>query len=548
MPQPKHILFSSDARKKISNGVNQLAKAVAATLGPKGRNVVYSKGYGSPGITKDGVTVAREISLEDPFENLGAELVKEVASKTNDVAGDGTTSATVLAQAIFSDGLKAVEAGANSVSVKHGIDAAVESAVSLLKGNSKPVATHEEIEQIASISANDKEIGKQIAEAMKEVSSDVTGVKDVVVTVEESQTFGFSRDVVKGMRFDRGYVAPHMVTDPDAMVAEYDDPYILITDKKLVSVEDIVPLLEKVMSTGKKELVIVAEDFETVVLSTLIVNKMRGTFSSLAIKAPGFGDRRKDLLEDMAVLTGGKVVSESLGMTLPKVELSDLGRAKRVSSTKDTTTIVGGVGTPEAIATRITQIKKELETVESSFDKQRLSDRAAKLIGGIAVIKVGSATETETKEIRQRIEDAISATKASVEEGIVAGGGVALVRVLSALVNPFDAGTDEHVGFKVLQNALAAPLRQIAMNAGKDGSVILEKVQSAEGNIGYNAATDKIEDLMVAGIIDPHKVVRVALQNASSIASLLLTTEAAIVDAPKKEDRSEMNPVPGYGG
>jgi chaperonin GroEL len=532
----KQILYAEHCRHALRRGVDKLANAVKVTLGPKGRNVVIDKGYGAPTITKDGVTVAKEISLEDKFENLGAELVKEVASKTNEVAGDGTTTATILAQSIVDEGMKAVAAGVNPVALKRGLDRAVIAIVEGLKGISKEIKTHAEIEQVASISANDKEIGKQIAEAMKEVSKEVKDIKEIVITVEEAQTFGLSREVVKGMRFDRGYVAPYMVTDPARMEAEYSDPYILLSDRKVSSVEEILPILEKIIAAGRKDLVIIAEDIDGQALTTLVLNKIRGTFNTLAIKAPGFGDRRKEMLEDIAVLTGGRVISEDVGLKLENVELADLGRARKVVSTKDATTIVEGKGIEAKVKERVAQLKALMVISESEFDKEKLQERLAKLAGGVAVIKVGAATETEMKEVKQRIEDAVAATKAAVEEGIVVGGGVALVRVLPVLDKVVAEG-DEKVGVNILRKALTAPVRQIAENAGKDGSVILEELKKVTGNTGYNAAEDRYEDLVAAGIIDPTKVTRTALQNAASIASLLLTTEAAIADAPKKEEK-----------
>lgn len=532
----KQILYSEHSRHALRRGVDKLANAVKVTLGPKGRNVVIDKGYGAPTITKDGVTVAKEITLEDKFENLGAELVKEVASKTNDVAGDGTTTATLLAQTIVDEGMKAVAAGVNPVALKRGIDRGVVAVVEGLKGISKEIKTHAEIEQVASISANDKEIGKQIAEAMKEVSKEVKDIKEIVITVEEAQTFGLSREVVKGMRFDRGYVAPYMVTDATRMEAEYSDPYILLTDRKVSSVEEILPILEKLIAAGRKDLVIIAEDIDGQALTTLVLNKLRGTFNTLAVKAPGFGDRRKEMLEDIAVLTGGRVISEDVGLKLENTELADLGRARKVVSSKDATTIVEGKGSEAKVKDRVAQLKTLMAAADSEFDKEKLQERLAKLAGGVAVIKVGAATETEMKEVKQRIEDAVAATKAAVEEGIVVGGGVAFVRVLHAL-DKIAAEGDEKVGVGILKKALTAPVRQIAENAGKDGSVILEELKKVTGNTGYNAAEDRYEDLVAAGIIDPTKVTRTALQNAASIAALLLTTEAAIADAPKKEEK-----------
>lgn len=525
------------ARAALKTGVDKLANAVKVTLGPKGRQVVIDKGFGSPMVTKDGVSVAKEIELEDKMENIGAELVKEVASKTNDVAGDGTTTATLLAQAIVGEGLKNVTAGANPMLLKRGLDRAVEAVVAGLRKISKEVKTHDEIEQVASISANDAEIGKTIAEAMKEISKEMRDIKDVVITVEESQSFGFSREVVKGMRFDKGYSSPYMVTNAERMEAEYADPYILITDKKISSVADIVPLLEKVVATGKKELVIIADDVEGEALATLVLNKLRGSFSTLAIKAPGFGDRRKEMLKDIAILTGGTVISEELGLKLEGANVTDLGSARKVISTKEYTTIVEGSGDEKKVKERVAAIKKELEVATSEFDREKLQERLAKLAGGVAVIKVGAATETEMKEKKQRIEDAVNATKAAVEEGIVPGGGVALLRA-AAYIKEMQLEGDEKVGAGILLRALEFPIRQIAENAGKDGSVITEEVRKRDGNTGYNAAEDKFEDMVAAGIIDPTKVTRTALQNAASIASLILTTEAVVAEKPEKKEKA----------
>lgn len=525
----KQISFNEEARQSLKRGVDKLADAVKVTLGPKGRNVVLDKGFGSPTITKDGVTVAKEIDLEDKFENIGAELVKEVASKTNDVAGDGTTTATVLAQAIVRDGLKNVAAGANPIELKNGIEQAVERIIEELKKISKPISSNEEIAQIASISANDKEIGAIIAKTMEEVG------KEGVITVEESQSFGIENEVVKGMRFDRGYVSPYMITNTDKMEAEYTDAQILITDKKISSVQEIVPILEKVAQAGKKELIIISEDLEGEALATLVVNRLKGVFNTLAIKAPGFGDRRKAMLEDIAVLTGGKVITEDLGLKLENVELDDLGKARRVVATKENTTIVEGAGEREKIEARAGGIKKEMELATSEFDKEKLQERLAKLSGGVGVIKVGAATETQTKEIKYRIEDALSATKAAAQEGIIPGGGVALLRAAEALQTEGILG-DKATALNILKSALKEPLKQIAVNAGQDGAVVADKVSQAQGNIGYNAGTDQYEDLVQAGIIDPTKVTRCALQNAASIASMLITTEAAITDLPKKDD------------
>ncbi len=532
----KMIKFDEQARQALKRGVDQLANAVKVTLGPKGRNVVLDRGFGSPTITKDGVTVAKEVELDDKFENVGAELVKEVASKTNDVAGDGTTTATVLAQAIVGEGLKVVAAGANPLAVRRGIEKGVAALVAEIKGTIAKPVSGDAIEQVASIAANDAEIGRTIAAAMKKVG------ENGVITVEESQSFGITTEVVAGMRFDKGYVSAYMITNPDRMEAEYADPFVLITDKKISSVEDILPTLEKVAAAGKKEIVIVADDVEGQALSTLVLNKLRGTFNSLAIKAPGFGDRRKEMLQDIAVLTGGRVITEDVGLKLEKVELSDLGRAGKVVATKDYTTIVEGKGDAKAIADRVAQIKKTLETTESEFDKEKLVERLAKLSGGVGVIKVGAATETEMKEKKHRIEDAVSATKAAVEEGIVPGGGVALIRAIGALAK-VPAEGEEAIGVTILRRALEEPLRQIAANAGKDGSVVVEEVKKRSGSEGYDAAADRFTDLVAAGIIDPAKVTRTALQNAASIAAMLLTTEVIITDKPEKKDAA-----PGMGG
>ena len=526
----KDIQYDENAREALKQGVNKLANAVRVTLGPKGRNVVLDKGFGSPTITKDGVTVAKEIELEDKRENVGAELVKEVASKTNDIAGDGTTTATVLAQAIVNEGLKNVAAGANPMSVKRGIDKAVEVVVKDLKEKlSKTVTTPEEKAQVASISANDKEIGKVIAEAMEEVGD------DGVVTVEESKSFGLTKEKVEGMQFDNGYISPYMITDTERMEAIYEDPLILITDKKLSSAQDLVPVLEKIAQTGKKELVIIAEEIDGEALATLVVNKLRGAFNTLAMKAPGFGDRRKEMLEDIAILTGGKVISEEVGLKLENVELHDLGQAAKVKSTKDDTTIIEGKGDKKDLEERISLIRKALDEVDSDFDKEKLQERLAKLSGGVAVLQVGAATETEMQEKKHRIEDALAATKAAVEEGIVVGGGVAILRAMNAL-DKLELEGEEQIGVDILKRALEEPLRQIARNAGKEGSVVVEEVKKLPANEGYNAAQDKYEDLVQAGIIDPTKVTRSALQNAASIATLTLTTEAVITDLPKEND------------
>jgi chaperonin GroEL len=533
---PKQILFSDDARKKLADGVNTLANAVKVTLGPKGRNVVLDKGYGAPMITKDGVTVAKEIEVEDKFENAGVELVKEVASKTNDDVGDGTTTATVLAQAIVREGMKVVTAGVNPVALKRGIDKSVEAIVKELQEKIAKPVEEDEIANVASISANDKEIGKQIADAMKQVG------KDGVITVEESQSFGMEIEVVKGMRFDKGYLSPYMVTNTDRMESEFMDPYILITDKKISSIHDILPLLEKVAQSGKKELVIIAEDVEGEALTTLVLNKLRGAFHVLAVKAPGFGDRRKEMLQDIAILTGGKVITEEVGLKLDATTLEDLGHAHKVVATKENTTIVNGQGDEQAVKDRVTQIRKLMDQADSDFDREKLQERLAKLAGGVAVIRVGAATETEMKEVKHRIEDAIGATKAAVEEGVVPGGGVALIRAMKALDN-LQLDNEEGLAINILRRALEEPLRQIAQNAGVDGAVIAEEVKKKEGTFGYNALTGTYEDMIKAGIIDPAKVTRSALQNAASIAGMFLTTEAVITDLPKKEEP----PMPGAG-
>jgi chaperonin GroEL len=538
----KQILFTEQAREKIKLGVDKLANAVKVTLGPKGRNVVIDRGYGSPMITKDGVTVAKEIDLEDKFENVGANLVKEVASKTNDVAGDGTTTATVLAQSIYTEGLKNVTAGANPMTLKRGIEKGVDAIVKeLTTAISKPIAGGD-IAKVASISANDTEIGAKIAEAMEKVGG------SGIITVEESQSFGIEIEVVDGMRFDKGYVSQYMITSTERMEAEYSDVHVLVTDKKISSVQDLLPILEKVAATGRKEIVIIAEDIEGEALTTLVLNKLRGTFHTLAIKAPGFGDRRKEILKDIATLTGAHYISDELGYKLDAITLEDLGRARKITATKEFTTIVDGSGSPEEIAKRVAVIKAELEKTESDFDREKLQERLAKLSGGVGVIKVGGATETEMKEKKQRIEDAVSATKAAVEEGIVPGGGVALLRAAKALeqFKPTDMPADEFVAIGLLKRALEEPLRQIAENAGADGAVAIAEVKKASGNFGYNAATGEFETDMVAkGIIDPTKVTKSALQHAASIAAMLLTTEAIVTDIPEKKEPAGDH---GHGG
>ena len=534
----KQILFNEKARQALKRGVDKLADAVKVTLGPRGKNVVLDKGFGTPQIVNDGVTIAKEIELEDKFENIGAELVKEVASKTNDVAGDGTTTATVLAQAIVAEGLKNVAAGSNPILIKSGIEKGVKAIVEELQRMRQDISTKEERQQVASISANDPEIGRVIAEAMEEVGP------EGVITVEESQTFGMQKEIVEGMQFDRGLLSSYMITNAERMEAVYEDPYILITDKKISALNDILPLLEKLAQSGRKELVIIAEEVDGEALATLVVNKLRGTFSTLAIKAPGFGDRRKEMLEDIAALTGGKVITEDLGLKIENTEITDLGQARRVVATKENTTIIEGKGDEEKIKARVGQIKKEIETIESEFDKEKLQERLAKLSGGVAVLKVGAATETEIKEKKLRIEDALAATKAAVAEGIVVGGGVALLRASKTLDGVKVEG-EEEIGVDILRRALLEPVRQIANNAGKNGDVVVEEVKRQPGNYGYNVVTDKYEDLIEAGIIDPTKVTRTALQNAASIAAMLLTTEAVVTDLPTKKEEHNHG---GMGG
>ncbi len=534
----KDIRYSDEARRAILRGVEQLAKAVKVTLGPSGRNVVIEKKFGSPTITKDGVTVAKEVELKDPFENIGAQLVKEVASKTSDVAGDGTTTATILAEAIFREGLKQITAGANPMEVKRGIDKAVEKVVEELKKMSKDVEGRKHISEVAAISANnDKEIGDKIAEAMDKVG------KDGVITVEEAKGIETYVEVVEGMQFDRGYISPYFVTNAEKMETVLEDPFILLYDKKISAIKDILPVLEKVAQHGKP-ILIIAEDLEGEALATLVVNKLRGTLQAAAVKAPGYGERRKAMLEDIAILTGGRVISEEAGMKLESAQLSDLGKAKRVIITKDYTTIVEGAGKKEDIEARIKQIKAQIEETKSDYDREKLQERLAKLSGGVAVIYVGAATETEMKEKKARIEDALHATKAAVEEGIVPGGGVALLRASKSLED-MELNGDQKIGAEIVRKALYEPLRQIAENAGLEGSLIVEEVKKLEGSKGLNAATGEFVDMVEAGIIDPTKVERAALQNASSIASLLLTTEAMITEIKEKEQNTPPAPAPG---
>lgn len=533
----KEIKFGEEARRSLERGVDQLANTVKVTLGPKGRNVVLDRKFGSPTITNDGVTIARDIDLEDPWENLGCQLVKEVATKTNDVAGDGTTTATVLAQAMIKEGLKNVAAGANPMIMRRGIEKAVGAIVDEIKTISQPVETKEAIAQVASISADDPEIGDLIADAMEKVG------RDGVITVEESQSVGTSLEVVEGMSFDRGYISPYMVTNTEKMEAVLEDPYILISDKKLTSIQEILPVLEKVVQTGKPMLII-AEEIEGEALATLVLNKLRGTFNAVAVKAPAFGERRKAMLEDIAILTKGQVASEDLGVKLENVTLEMLGTAHQVVIKKEETIIIDGAGSEEDIKDRINNIKRQLEETESEYDREKLQERMAKLVGGVAVIQVGAATETELKEKKHRIEDALAATKAGVEEGMVPGGGAALIHAMTA-VEKLQAEGDELTGINLVKKALEEPLRQIANNAGVEGSVVVEKVKGSAKGIGYNALTNVYEDMIQAGIIDPAKVARSAVQNAASIAAMVLTTEAVVTELPKEDP---MKGMPGGGG
>ncbi|AIQ62741.1 molecular chaperone GroEL [Paenibacillus stellifer] len=538
----KDIKFSEDARRAMLRGVDALANAVKVTLGPKGRNVVLEKKFGSPLITNDGVTIAKEIELEDAFENMGAQLVKEVATKTNDVAGDGTTTATVLAQALIREGLKNVTAGASPIGLRKGIDKAVKAAVAELQSIAKPVEDSQAIAQVAAISAADEEVGKLIAEAMEKVG------KDGVITVEESRGFLTELEVVEGMQFDRGYISPYMITDTDKMEAVLDNPYILITDKKISSTQEILPLLEKIVQQARP-LLIIAEDIEGEAQAMLIVNKLRGTFNAVAVKAPGFGDRREAMLQDIAALTGGQVITEKLGLDLKSTTVDQLGNARQVRVTKENTTIVDGSGQKEDIQARVSQIRAQLEETTSEFDKEKLQERLAKLAGGVAVVKVGAATETELKERKLRIEDALNATRAAVEEGIVSGGGTALVNVYSA-VAAVEAVGDEKTGVNIVLRSLEEPIRTIAANAGQEGSVIVERLKKEAIGIGYNAATDEWVNMIEAGIVDPAKVTRSALQHAASVAGLFLTTEAVIADKPEPEKGGapDMGGMGGMGG
>jgi len=535
----KQLTFSDEARRAVLRGVEQLSLAVKVTLGPKGRNVVLEKKFGSPTITKDGVTVAKEIDLEDAYENIGAQLVKEVAEKTSDIAGDGTTTATVLAESIYREGLKNVTAGANPMALKRGIEKAVEKVVEELQKLSKPIKDKKEVAQVASIASNcDTTIGDLISEAMEKVG------KDGVITVEEAKSTATSMEVVEGMQFDQGYLSPYFVTDAERMEVVLDDPFILIHEKKISNLKELLPLLEKIARTGKP-LVILAEEVEGEALATLVVNKIRGTLTAVAVKAPGYGDRRKAMLEDIAVLTSGKAITEDLGIKLENVDVNDLGRAKRIKIDKENTTLVEGAGKTQAINGRIAQIKKQMEDTDSDYDREKLQERLAKLSGGVAVINVGAATETEMKEKKARVEDALHATRAAVEEGIIPGGGVGLLRSIPAL-EKFKLNGDEQVGVDIVRRSLEEPIRQLATNAGLEGSVVVQKVKSEKINVGYDINQDDLVDMINAGVIDPTKVTRSALQNASSIASLLLTTEALIAD--KKEDDKPMPPMPPGGG
>ncbi|MBI1833967.1 MAG: chaperonin GroEL [Candidatus Andersenbacteria bacterium] len=546
----KQILFHEEAREKLRSGVDQLANAVKVTLGPKGRNVVLDKGFGAPIITNDGVTIAKEIELEDKVENMGVELVKQVAERTNDIAGDGTTTATVLAQSMFNEGLRHIAAGANPMVLRHGIDQATTIVVESLDEQKRDVSGRSGIAQVATISAQDEEVGELIADVMDKVG------KDGVITVEESQSLGLESEYVEGMQFDKGYLSGYMVTNTDKMVAEMNNPSILITEKKISSIQEILPLLEKLMQSGKKELVIIAEDVDGEALATLVVNKIRGTFQALAIKAPGFGDRRKEMLQDIAVLTGARVISEEVGLKLENTELDMLGSADRVIANKEDTTIVGGKGKQEEIDARISQIKKAIEEETSDFDKEKLQERLGKLSSGVAVIRVGAATETEQKEKQHRVEDAVSATKAAVAEGIVPGGGLALLAAASKLAKQIDTLENEkglkerdHItGMQLVMRALEEPARQIAANAGKEGSVIVEEIRKQDFKLGYNAANGTYVDMFEAGIVDPKMVTRSALQNAASIAAIMLTTEALVAEKPEDKDHHAPSGGPGMGG
>ena len=536
----KEIKFSEDARRSMMRGVDTLANAVKVTLGPKGRNVVLDKKFGAPLITNDGVTIAKEIELEDKFENMGAQLVQEVASQTNDVAGDGTTTATVLAQSMIQEGLKNVASGANPVGVRRGIEKAVKVAIEELQAISKPIEGKDSIAQVASISAADEEVGQLIAEAMERVGN------DGVITIEESKGFSTELEVVEGMQFDRGYQSPYMVSDQDKMEAVLEDPYILVTDKKINTIQDVLPVLEQVVQQGKP-LLLISEDVEGEALATLVVNKLRGTFNAVAVKAPGFGDRRKAMLEDIATLTGAEVITEDLGLDLKSTTIEQLGRASKVVVTKENTTVVEGAGNPEVISSRVQQIRGQIEETTSEFDREKLQERLAKLAGGVAVVKVGAATETELKERKLRIEDALNSTRAAVEEGIVAGGGTALMNVYNS-VKALDLVGDEATGASIVLRSLEAPVRQIAINAGLEGSIIVERLKGEAVGMGYNAATDEWVDMIEAGIVDPTKVTRSALQNAASVAAMFLTTEAVVAEIPEENAGPDMSGMGGMPG
>ena len=536
----KQILFDEEARRALGKGVDALANAVRVTLGPKGRNVVLDKKFGAPTITNDGVTIARDIELEDPFENMGAQLVKEVATKTNDIAGDGTTTATLLAQAMIHEGMRNVAAGANPMILKKGIETAVKKLVEEIKSTAKPIESKGAIAQVSTISSADEEIGNYIADAMEKVG------KDGVITVEESKGMDTNLSVVEGMQFDRGYISPYMVTDTDKMEAVLNDPYILITDRKISAIADILPVLEKVVKQGK-ELMIISEDLDGEALATIVVNKLRGTFKALAVKAPGFGDRRKAMLEDIAILTGGQLITEELGRKLDSVELEDLGRARQVRASKEETTIVDGYGDKDAIAARVEQIKKQIKETTSDFDKEKLQERLAKLSGGVAVIEIGAATEVEMKDKKLRVEDALNATRAAVEEGIVAGGGTTFIDILPAL-DDLKAEGDVKTGIAIVRRAIEEPVRQIANNAGLEGSVVVENVKKSGKGIGFNALDGEYIDMIQAGIVDPAKVTRSALQNAASIAAMVLTTETLVADKPEKADPAAAAGAAGMGG
>ncbi|MGB9763153.1 MAG: chaperonin GroEL [Minisyncoccia bacterium] len=534
----KQIIFDEKARQALKRGIDKLAQAVVITLGPKGSNVILDRGFGSPLITNDGVTIAKEIELEDRVENLGAEILKEAAEKTNDAAGDGTTTAILLAWSIITLGLKNVAAGANPLNIKKGIEKAVAKVVEALKKISQKVEGHEAVCDVATISSKDKEIGELIASIIDEVG------KDGVITVEEAKTLGLSKEIVKGLQFDRGYISPYMITDTEKMEARLEDPYILITDQKISNIRDVLPLLDKVLQSGKKDLLIIADDVTGEALATIILNKLRGVFNVVTVKAPGFGDRRKELLEDIAIVTGGKVISEELGLKLEKAELSDLGQARSVIVTKDNTTIVDGVGSKEAIEKRIKQIKTELEVTESEFDKEKLQERLAKLAGGVAVIKVGAPTEIEQKEKQHRVEDAVRAAKAALEEGIVPGGGIAFLKIQDALNKIETENEDEKIGVEIIRRTLEQPIKKIAENAGKDGAVILEEAKKRSNNEGFNALTGEFVDMIQAGIVDPTKVTRSALENAASVSSMLLTTRAVVYEIPEKKETNSTPEMP----